>query len=457
MHQLLWFLVGVATCLAATLLLSSLRKRTSALEGLDETPDGDTEARRESTAEERELAVVRTLLEETRRDIESVARSLGDELATMASAIEGHAQLLCESMGQPKLVARRSEHLWNGVRRLHNFSEKILSFAHVDHLSVDRVNIRPFLGGIAQEFEDAGSALQIDLATSDFLPPAYANERALRNAVLFLVETLLHLETRARRLSLSAYAKVYDDQDTRVVLEICAEAEETGPSHEPSKTQVQLGYIAARNLLEAQGARLSFDELEGLSVTCFVSLPAAEVLSDDDLPLFRDLPEEDQVLDMTHGAAAAEHAAELLAAEAGEQPCVLPRVTASNHHFGGVLVLEDDPELREMIAYEIRGTGRKLISSVDGASARSLIEATPERFELAIVEHDARIESGSEIARLLSERCPGIGIVLLTTQPGVGIRGLAAGARLFEIAKPFGVMELREALHELTGSRPTPA
>ncbi|MCA8975214.1 MAG: response regulator, partial [Planctomycetes bacterium] len=148
---------------------------------------------------------------------------------------------------------------------------------------------------------------------------------------------------------------------------------------------------------------------------------------------------------------------ELLAAQASEQPCVLPRVTASNHHFGGVLVLEDDPELREMIAYEIRGTGRKLISSVDGASARSLIEATPERFELAIVEHDARIESGSEIARLLSERCPGIGIVLLTTQPGVGIRGLAAGARLFEIAKPFGVMELREALHELTVSRPTPA
>ena len=60
-------------------------------------------------------------------------------------------------------------------------------------------------------------------------------------------------------------------------IEICAEAEDAGPPHEPTDHAVHLGYIAARNLLDSQNARLSFDEVEGLSVACFLSLPIAEV------------------------------------------------------------------------------------------------------------------------------------------------------------------------------------
>jgi hypothetical protein len=107
---------------------------------------------------------------------------------------------------------------------------------------------------------------------------------------------------------------------------------------------VQFGYLAARNLLESQGALLSFDHVQGLRVSCLISIPAAQ-------------------------------SGELEAQQQGPNP-------EEGHAFGGILILEDDRSIRDMLACELRKTGRNIFTAADGASARSLLEATPERFEL---------------------------------------------------------------------------
>ncbi len=438
MPQMFWFLVGLATSMSAMLLFTTMRRRVRG--GVIAT-DGSgavmATARRPAldAAERAELQLARSVLDETSRDLEALAQSLGDQLATLATSIEGHAQLLCEAVGDPHRVVERGEWLWSSVQHLRLFSEKILSFAQVGTLEVRPLSIRPFLSGLAQELEDTGRRLQVEVQTSEFLPRALASERALRNATRFLVDTLLHLETRARRLYLRAYAKVTDDQDTRVELELCAEAEESGSCHDAERHSVQLGYIAARNLLEAMDAHLSFDELEGLSVTCFVSLPAAESPEE--------FPAEVQI------DAAPFAVPELDLAER------VPVPDAEPHDFGGVLVLEHDPSIRELIAVELADTDRNLITCVDGASARSLLEATPERFELLVLEHDARVESGSRIARFAAERIPGLKILLLATGERTMTEPLPEGAVLRTIVKPFGVMELRAAFHDLLGTPAT--
>ena len=96
---------------------------------------------------------------------------------------------------------------------------------------------------------------------------------------MFLVDTLLYLESRASRVSLRAYAQISEDQDTRIEIEICAEAEDPNQPQRPVREAVQLGYLAARNLLAAQGATLAFKQLEGLSVSCFVGLQATAAVS----------------------------------------------------------------------------------------------------------------------------------------------------------------------------------
>lgn len=454
MPQLFVFLVGFATALALCFLVGALRRkftegqdpasfsrapttpshalsplspRTGAIETT--TADGMSlpgaalpaaalPAAALSGSERVELELARRVLDETTRDLESLANGLGQELATIACAIEGHAELLCEALGEPRLIAARAELLTIGVRRLRMFSEKILSFSQVDSLPVDRLDARSVLSDLAEEIEEAGSRLKVRVSTSEYLPPVLASERALRNAALFLVDTLLRIETRASRLELRAHAQIYEDQDTRVQIEVCAEADEAGPPHEPTDHAVHLGYIAARNLLEAQGASLSFDEVEGLSVACFISLPTAQQ--------------------------------ELLPEPVVELPRVEPEAP---HKFGGVLILESDPAVRSLISHELRALGRKMVSCVDGASARELLEATPERFQLAILDTDARIECGASIARLAAERIPGIQVLLLTTGPARrGVGDLGCDVRV--LAKPFGLHELREMLREMLDSTP---
>jgi CheY-like chemotaxis protein len=361
-----------------------------------------------------EVELARRLLDETTRDLETLANGLGEELATMASAIEGHAQLLCEGLGDPQVIAVRADRLWTGVRRLRMFSEKILSFGQVDTLPIAPVDARSALDQIAQEIEETGSRLKVRVTSSGYLPPMLANERALRNAALFLVDTLLRIETRASRVELHAYAEVFDDQATRVRIEIWAEADESGTPHAPTDHAVHLGYIAARNLLEAQGARLAFDEVEGLSVACFLSFPTTQETAV--------LPEP-----------------------------VEPEVAETPHHYGGVLILESDPEVRSLIAHELQALGRKMVSCVDGASARSLLEATPDRFEMAVLSADARVEGGCSIAALAAERIDNVRILLLTTRP-IAPGELPECGEVRVLQKPFGLQELRDTIRSMAGS-----
>jgi CheY-like chemotaxis protein len=362
-----------------------------------------------------EVELARRLLDETTRDLETLASGLGEELATMASAIEGHAQLLCEGLGDPQVLAVRADRLWTGVRRLRMFSEKILSFGQVEALQLEPVDARSALDQIAQEIEETGSRLKVRVSSSGYLPPMLANERALRNAALFLVDTLLRIETRASRLELRAHAEVFEDQATRVRIEIWAEADESGAPHAPTDHAVHLGYIAARNLLEAQDARLAFDEVEGLSVACFLSFPTTQ-----ETTIFPEPAEE-------------------------------PRAAETPHHYGGVLILESDPEVRSLIAHELHALGRKMVSCVDGASARSLLEATPDRFELAVLSADARVEGGCSIAALAAERIENVRILLLTTRP-IASADLPQGVDIRLLQKPFGLQELRDTIRLMAGS-----
>jgi CheY-like chemotaxis protein len=401
MPQLLWFLVGFATCLVIAF-LASARQRRPARRRVAKT----------SAADRVELRLARSILDDTSRDIEALAASVGREIGALASAVQGNADLLAEEVGS----RGRSAGLENSVRRLRLFAEKILSFAHVQELPIGPVDMRALVSRLVREIDELGLGLTVEHATSEFLPPALGSEVALRDAILFLVDTLLHIESRTGRLHLRTYAQVCNEAATCIEVEICAEAEAGAPQREPpSRTAVQLGYVAARNLLEAMGAGLSFDEIEGLSVTCVVTLPTAQIEDD--------------------------------------APCLdTPAVPEHPHQYGGVLVLEDDPEIRELLATELGRTGRNVVTCVDGASARSLIEATPERFELVVLERDARIESGESIARFAAQRIRDPKILLLTTGNTTCPSSLLeTGARVEVVRKPFGVRDLRARLELLVG------
>ncbi|MFL6661458.1 MAG: response regulator transcription factor, partial [Rhizobacter sp.] len=107
-----------------------------------------------------------------------------------------------------------------------------------------------------------------------------------------------------------------------------------------------------------------------------------------------------------------------------------------------LLVVDDEPEIRELLAEYFGRHGFGVRTAHDAASARTQVAAALPR--IAILDVHMRGEDGLSLARWLRERHPGVGILMLTTAAETVDRvvGLEMGADDY-VPKPF---ELRELL-----------
>jgi two-component system phosphate regulon response regulator OmpR len=109
-----------------------------------------------------------------------------------------------------------------------------------------------------------------------------------------------------------------------------------------------------------------------------------------------------------------------------------------------VLVVDDDPAIREMLVDYLGGHGFEVEAAADGAAAREAVAArTP---DVALLDVGLPGEDGLSLARFLRERYD-IGIVMVTAAGDVVDRvvGLEMGADDY-VAKPFDPRELRARL-----------
>ena len=414
MNSLLWFLLGCALSLGTMLLLARSARRRHQREA-------EVLRRRLERSDSQSGAETRNLVVGETANVETVAVSIGQELGNLATSVEGHAQSLCEVIGDPAHVPVRMEQLWNSVRRLRFFSEKILSFVHREPLPVRAIDIRELLTGVRQELEDhSGGSLEVNLVCADTLQQALGDAIALRNAVLFLVETLLGLEPDAGVLALRAHTR-FDDAEGQpsIEIEIQAQCEDVMHPRRHAAESIQLGYVAARNLIVGQDGRLAFEHSPGLNATARIWLTIAS--SDEAVPI--------------------------------REPVVELRPPLPPHRFGGVLILENDASLRGLLSQEVERFGRNILSIGDGAAARSLFDATPERFELLVLAQGARRGPTEQLALHALEQSPEVKVLLLAQEHDL-LEQLAPELRnrCHVVTKPFGLMELREALCHVLGS-----
>ncbi|MHC4078295.1 MAG: hypothetical protein ACYST0_07610, partial [Planctomycetota bacterium] len=411
---------------------------------------------------------VRNIVLADNRNLETLACALGQDLASLASSVEGNAQLLCEgsSRGQTGKVIHHAERLWESVRRVRVFSEKLQAFARVEEVTLSPTRVTPVLRALIHEIEDyAGGSLEVALNTAPSLPMALVDADTLRSALLFLVETVLSLEPSTPGLTIDAQTELSEDKDGEVLIEIQAESEDQAEESDSDAADIRFSYVAARNLLESQGAWVSLTHRPGLSVVASVALkattsPDAPAAATAEAPAVAAAMEAEAEAEETAAAEPAVAAASETAADvaAATTPAGVPGETPS-HQFGGILVLDRNLGIREMLTAELRRLGRHVIACDEGKAAQSLYSATPERFELLILEQDARRLSGEALAAQALAARPDVRVILLTSGPrrrGTGPT-LAPDGRCVRIPKPFGLMELRGVIGELLGPGPETA
>jgi DNA-binding response OmpR family regulator len=114
-------------------------------------------------------------------------------------------------------------------------------------------------------------------------------------------------------------------------------------------------------------------------------------------------------------------------------------------HPARILVVEDDPRVRELLRQELATAGHRVTSVATAAEA--LFQAEEEPFDLMVLDLGLPDGDGVEVAERLQGRRD-LPIVMLTARADVEsrVRGLYAGAADY-VAKPFSVPELLARIH----------
>jgi PAS domain S-box-containing protein len=128
-----------------------------------------------------------------------------------------------------------------------------------------------------------------------------------------------------------------------------------------------------------------------------------------------------------------------LPAPATESPASRPAVTARP---GRVLVVEDEPEVREIIAAVLRSDGHAVVVCEDGDSA--LVELEIDEFDLVITDLGMPGLSGWDVARAVKERRPGTPVAMVTGwSEQIDPSKVGSGGIDYLVAKPFRREEIR--------------
>ena len=119
------------------------------------------------------------------------------------------------------------------------------------------------------------------------------------------------------------------------------------------------------------------------------------------------------------------------------------------------LVVDDDDDIRELIALTLRKQGYDVASIDDSLAALSLASSTS--FDVALLDWSMPVMDGGELCSRLRE-LPGmrdapILIVTAHADSATRDRAAAAGATQF-LTKPFSLKHLAEVVGELLGQRP---
>jgi CheY-like chemotaxis protein len=111
-----------------------------------------------------------------------------------------------------------------------------------------------------------------------------------------------------------------------------------------------------------------------------------------------------------------------------------------------VLVVEDEPAVRNFVASALRADGYRLLLAGSAEEALQLAEDRNEVIDLLITDAIMPGKTGIELANLLSATRPKLRVIVMTAYGRDSVAGFDEGVNYLQ--KPFGPRELRERIRE---------
>ena len=115
-----------------------------------------------------------------------------------------------------------------------------------------------------------------------------------------------------------------------------------------------------------------------------------------------------------------------------------------------VLVVDDDPPVRETLCDLIANLGHESVSAAGGREALELLAARP--YDVVITDLFMPEMNGLEFIRRLRELAPEVPVILLTAAPTPEVVTVLRAANVLCLRKPVDLVELAAAIrHRVSG------
>jgi DNA-binding NtrC family response regulator len=119
-----------------------------------------------------------------------------------------------------------------------------------------------------------------------------------------------------------------------------------------------------------------------------------------------------------------------------------------------VLLVEDDPAVRKMVARSLGVIGYQVLEAADGESAVKAMEESGGKVDAVLTDMVMPGMSGKDLVDLLRARWPTIGVVMMSGYTGESYaESELIPTEVGFLEKPFAVAELRRAIRNAVASR----
>ncbi len=385
-------------------------------------------------AEEQRLELEERLRQAQKMEaVGQLAAGIAHDFNNLLTAIQGYGELVLASMDDDDPRRGDAMEIARAADRAAQLTNRLLTFSRRERARTELIDVSALVLGLESLLcRTLGEQVDLRLALAPSLPPVVSDSGELEQVLLNLAVNardamplggVLTISTEGLELDAGLARRHPELLPGRYVRLSVADtglgmtADVKARALEPFFTTKERGYGTGLGLatvwgiVSQAGGALELDSAHGDGTTVSVILPAGAV-----------------------GA---------------PSPGVLSSASAPVQTGGEtVLVVEDEPSVRELISRILSEHGYRVLATGDGAEALALVERHEAPLDLLLTDVVLPAVSGSELAAILTAARPGLKVLAMSGYAG---KDIAHGRQLDDdvpfLAKPFS----REAL--LSGVR----
>jgi signal transduction histidine kinase/CheY-like chemotaxis protein len=397
--------------------------------------------------EERRQAEAALLQAQKVQAVGQLAGGIAHDFNNVLQAVLGGTSLIRRRAGDPAAIGRLTDMVEEAARRGESVTRRLLAFSRREELRAVSLDLGRLLGDLREVLAATlGGRIRVEAAVAPELPPVLADRSQFETVLLNLATNArdampdggrLRLRAEASRIGTeSGIADLAPGEYVHLAVEdtgegmdaaTLAHAVEPFFTTKPLGQGTGLGLAMANSFAQGSGGALAIESEVGRGTRVSLWLPVTRA---------------DVVVERVEMAGGREGPSPV---PAGRRP--------------RVLLVDDEPLVRRMLAGELVDAGYEVVEAADGALALGLL-SRGESFQLLVTDLAMPGIDGVGLIREVQERQPGLPAILVTGYAGDAATlavGAVVGGPFALLRKPISGARLLDQVAALLSAARQPA